>query len=184
MTATSITPGTTAAALAAIVSQALERAGIAATLSGGGAVSFYTENEYISRDLDFVTAAGHRALRDAIAPLGFRECSNVRQFEHPDVDWFVEFPPSPLGFGDLFLDHADVPVLETEYGPLRIITPTMSVMDRLAAYWYHGDRQCWDQAVMVCRRQTVDWGALRRWAHDEGRQACEIDDLRARAGRD
>lgn len=177
-----ITEDTTVDELAAIVSQALESAGIVATLSGGGAVSVYTENEYQSKDLDYVTAASHKALRDAIAPLGFKESSNIRQFEHPDTSWFVEFPPSPLGFGDLLVSHEDIPVLDTEYGPLRIITPTLSVTDRLAAYWYHNDPQCWDQAVMVCKSQKVDWDAIYAWARDEGQDTADIDRLRAKAG--
>jgi hypothetical protein len=52
-----ITPNSTLQDVAAIVSNSLEQAGIAATLSGGAAVSIYTDNEYQSKDLDFVTAA-------------------------------------------------------------------------------------------------------------------------------
>ena len=48
-----IRANTKAVELAALVSQALEAAGIKATLSGGGAVSVYTDNKYKSRDLDF-----------------------------------------------------------------------------------------------------------------------------------
>ncbi|MEE4362284.1 MAG: hypothetical protein V2I63_12265, partial [Pseudomonadales bacterium] len=81
MTIPELGPDTPVDALAAIVSQALEAAGIVATLSGGGAVMMYADNPYLSRDLDFVTAAGRKSLRDALAPLGFRECSNMRQFE-------------------------------------------------------------------------------------------------------
>ena len=43
--------------LAAVVSETLEKAGIIATLSGGAAVSIYSNNRYQSEDLDFVTAA-------------------------------------------------------------------------------------------------------------------------------
>ena len=177
-----ITDETTVDELAAIISQTLEAVGIVATLSGGGAVSVYTENEYQSRDLDFVTAARHKELRDAIAPLGFRESGNPRLFEHPDADWMVEFPPSPLGFGELFLDHDDIPVLETRYGPLRVITPTQSVMDRLAAHWYHHDPQCWEQAVLVAKSRHVDWTEIYAWARAEGRDEEEIDRLRIKAG--
>jgi len=180
---TEITTETTVEELATTISQTLEAAGVIATLSGGGAVSVYTKNEYQSRDLDFVTAASHKELRDAIAPLGFRESRNPRLFEHPETEWFVEFPPSPLGFGELFMDHDEIPVLDTSNGPLRIITPTLSVMDRLAAYWYHYDRQCWDQAILVARSREVDWDAIYAWARDEGRHKSEIDRLRAKAGK-
>jgi hypothetical protein len=48
---------TTLKELAVIISEALEAAGIIATLSGGGAVSIYSDNQYMSHDLDFVTSA-------------------------------------------------------------------------------------------------------------------------------
>jgi len=49
-----ITEATTLIELAAIVSGTLEREGIVATLSGGAAVSIYSDNRYVSEDLDFV----------------------------------------------------------------------------------------------------------------------------------
>ena len=52
-----ITPKSTLQDVAAIVSSSLEQAGIAATLSGGAAVYIYSDNQYQSEDLDFVTAA-------------------------------------------------------------------------------------------------------------------------------
>lgn len=100
-----ISAATSLEELAAHISQALEAADVVATLSGGAAVSLYTYNAYQSCDLDFVTAAGHKALRKAIAPLGFRESANPRLFEHPATSWLVEFPPAPLGFGNLIVDH-------------------------------------------------------------------------------
>lgn len=69
--------------IAARVSQALERAGIAATLSGGGAVSIHSDNDYESFDLDFVTNARTEALAKAIAGLGFRRIPGARAFETP-----------------------------------------------------------------------------------------------------
>ena len=177
-----ITTDTTVEELAAVISQALDAAGIIATLSGGGAVSIYTSNEYQSEDLDFVTAASHKQLRSVIKPLGFAASRTPRQFEHPDTHWLIEFPPSPLGFGELVVDSRRLPILQTAHGPLRIITPTLSVLDRLAACWYHKDAQCWDQAVMVARNQSVDWDTIYNWARGEGKDRSEIDRLRATAG--
>ena len=68
-------------------------------------------------------------------------------------------------------------MLDTAYGRLRIITPTLSVMDRLAAYWYHHDRQCWDQAVEIVRRQPIDWEQVREWTASERRDEADIDRL-------
>ena len=172
---------TTLVALAATVSQALEAAGIPATLSGGSAVSVYAMNEYESDDLDFVTSSGQAALQRAIGSLGFVPSANRRQFEHPEIDWLVEFPPGPLSFGDTVVSHEDVPMLQTQFGPLRIITPTQSVLDRLAAYYYFNDNQCWDQAVMVARHRKIDWDTVARWVAEEGQSAGDVDRLRDRA---
>ncbi|GGX43732.1 hypothetical protein [Saccharospirillum salsuginis] len=176
-----ITRETSIEELASILSRYLEKAGILATLSGGGAVSIYTHNDYQSYDLDFVTSASRKELRDALAPIGFQESSNLRQFEHPHTEWFVEFPPSPLGFGDLIIDHKDIPIFNTKHGPLRVITPTLSVIDRLAAYWYHYDPQCWDQAIKVCQNRIVDWQMIYDWAANEGQSKQSIDSLRAKS---
>ena len=178
-----ITRETTLEELAATISQALQAAGIGATLSGGSAVSLHGMNEYESDDLDFVTSHGHAALRDAIEPLGFVPSANRRQFEHPEVDWLVEFPPGPLAFGDMVVAHEDVPVLETRFGPLRVISPTLTVLDRLAAYYYFNDNQCWDQAAVVARHQTVDWAVVSTWIVGEGQPVGDVDRLKNRAGR-
>ena len=37
--------------------------------------------------------------------------------------------------------HEDVPALRTQFGPLRIITPTQCILDRLAAYYHFNDNQ-------------------------------------------
>ena len=84
-----ITEATSIEELAVIISEALEAAGITATLSGGGAVSIYSQNQYMSHDLDFVTSADPKSLLRAIAPLGFAQGSTKRLYEHPRTTWLV-----------------------------------------------------------------------------------------------
>ena len=91
---------TTSVELAAIISQTLEQAGIIATLSGGGAVSMYSDNRYQSKDLDFVTAERRDRLSAALKPLGFALAKDRRHFTHPNTNLFVEFPSAPLEFQD------------------------------------------------------------------------------------
>jgi hypothetical protein len=174
-----ITETTRLEELAVIISEALERAGITATLSGGGAVSIYSRNQYMSYDLDFVTSASSHLLLQAIAPLGFAPSASKRLFEHPRTQWLVEFPPGPLGFGGRVIDHRSIEVLQTEYGALRVITPTLCVIDRLAGYWHWKDRQCWDQAVLICRTNAVDWTYIAEWAREEGLYPEEMERLRS-----
>lgn len=158
--------------LAAIVSSALEREGIVATLSGGAAVSIYSDNRYISEDLDFVTIAPFEPLRAALEPLGFRHTGTPRLsvFEHPKTRWYLEFPPAPLGFGSTYVDPAQCELVDTGLGTLRIITPTQSVMDRLIAAAAWNETQSLEQALLVAenQRKKIEWKELDRWILREG----------------
>jgi hypothetical protein len=167
-----ITSRTSLEELAAMVSEALDAAGITATLSGGGAVAIYTENRYQSEDLDFVTSALLEELKPALEPLGFFHSGNPRQsvFEHPSSRWFLEFPPAPLGFGGTYIEASRCAVLPTARGNIRIITPTHSVMDRLIAAASWNDLPALEQAVMVATGQAerLDWEELGEWVLREG----------------
>ena len=163
--------------VAAIVSDALSKAKIQATLSGGGAVSIYTANTYQSKDLDFVTAELLDNLKPVMESLGFKHSGTPRlsQFDHPDTEWYVEFPPSPLTFGNLQIDHKDCKIIELDVGELRIITPTHSVMDRLAAAIHWNDQQSYTQAILVAANNEVDWDAISKWFLEEGESAAEYE---------
>jgi hypothetical protein len=66
-----ITEQTSLEELAVLVSQALEKAGVRATLSGGAAVSIYSENQYQSKDMDFVSFEQIKKIGAAIVRLAF-----------------------------------------------------------------------------------------------------------------
>jgi len=153
--------------IAAIVSETLEAAGIIATLSGGSAVSAYTENRYESEDLDFVTTALLEELKPVLGPLGFvhRGSPRLSVFEHPSTRWYLEFPPAPLSFGGTYIDASRSSSLSTPAGKVRIITATHSVMDRLiaAAAWH--DAPSLEQALLVATHQSgdIDWDEIDSW---------------------
>lgn len=67
--------------------------------------------------------------------LGFTDAGDGRHFEHKPSGWLVEFPPGPVAFGDTTVSESDIPVIDCKFGKLRVITPTQSLMDRLAAYF-------------------------------------------------
>lgn len=167
--------------LAALVSEALEKAGVRATLSGGGAVSLYSDNEYESRDLDFITSQRNQTIAKALEPLGFRVGRGKKDFTHSETPYFLEFPAGPLAFGEMVVSDEDATILDTPYGAVRIVTATQSVMDRLAAFLHWHDRQALDQAVMVARCQQVDWAALTNWAANEGAAPDLIEKVRTLA---
>jgi len=87
------------AELAAFVQTHLRKVGIDLVLSGGSCVSTYSEDRYISADLDFVIQGLVKGsvLRDAMAEIGFVE--KAGSFWHDDAEFFVEFPPGPLAVG-------------------------------------------------------------------------------------
>lgn len=160
--------------LATLVSQELENAGITATLSGGAAVSIYSENQYESVDLDFVTAALVDELKTALEPLGFVHTGRPRLsvFDHPKTIWYLEFPPAPLSFGGTYVDPSDCIRIDTGTGYLRIITPTHSIMDRLIAAAAWNEPQSLEQALMVTTHSfdKVDWQVIDDWVAREGIQ--------------
>ena len=180
-----ITKNSTLRDVAAIVSSSLERAGISATLSGGAAVSIYTNNEYQSKDLDFVTAAMVSDITPVLSQLGFVHTGIPRmsQFSHPLIEWFVEFPPTPISFGHLYVTHEQCATIELPAGKLRIVTPTQSVMDRLAAAIAWKDAQSREQAILVAANNDIDWDELETWFVNEGESSEEFERFRDAVGR-
>ena len=161
-----ITASTTIEELAAIVSTALEAAGVSAVLSGGAVVSIYTNNEYESNDLDFISPESPSRIAAAIASLGFKR--EGRRFSHARTPLFLEFPAGPLAIGDELIRATEVGEKRTEAGTIRLLTPTQCVMDRLAAYFHWNDLQSLDQAVMVASSQEINLGKVEAWAQREG----------------
>lgn len=152
--------------LAALVAEKLRSKGIDAVLVGGACISIYTDNRYSSYDLDFVTTGiqNRKQIRSALAELGFAE--EQRYFKNPDTDFFIEFPTGPLAIGDE--PPRQINTISYPTGVLRLLSPTDSVKDRLAAYYHWKDRQSLEQAVMVSCDQAVDVDEVQRWSEKEG----------------
>jgi hypothetical protein len=166
----------TQAELGAYVQSHLGAKGIEVVLSGGAVVAIYTSGKYVSRDLDLVNrySVKRSAIERAIEELGFHEAG--RHFEHPDSEFFVEFPPGPLSLGED--DVIRINELEMETGILRLISPTDCVKDRLAWYFHDGDRQCLSQAILVSKDHQIDIGEIRKWSEGEGKFK-EFEEIKA-----
>ncbi len=94
------------------------------------------------------------------------------------AEYFLEFPSGPLAFGETTISDEEATVIATEYGPVRIITPTQAVMDRLTSYIHWKDPQALDQAVMVAKRHDIDWAQVNAWADCEGAPPDLIERVR------
>lgn len=98
MSGAAIRADTSIEALAALICEALALHGIHAVLTGGAVVTVYTDNEFQSHDLDFISAAGRQALDVAMTSLGFSRGTG-RHYAHPAAEFIVEFPSGPSMVG-------------------------------------------------------------------------------------
>ena len=176
---TKITAETSLLEIAVLVSESLVEAEIPAVLGGGGAVTQYSNNEYMSNDLDFITVARNKVIAPVVAKLGFKP--QGKDFVHANSKYFLEFPPGPLSFGDRYVDTSETSTINTKYGQLRIITPTQCVMDRLSWFIHDNDKQARDQAIMVAANQDIDWNEVRVWAEAEGADVNLLEEIRRAA---
>lgn len=154
--------------LAAFISTNLRKNNIEVILTGGSCVSIYSENKYVSMDLDFIETfyTKRKDLIKYLTELGFYE--ENRYFEHPDTDYIVEFPPGPLAVGNEPIK--DIITMQFETGELRIISPTECVKDRLAAFYFWNDRQCLKQAVLVTKMNDINLNEVERWSKKESEE--------------
>lgn len=147
--------------LAIIVSSELEKNNISAVLVGGACVSIYSYNEYLSMDLDYVTYATIKELKPLMSNLGFSQKSS-RHFEHQECRFFIEFLPPPIAIG------YEVPIIRfNSIKSLKILTPTDSAKDRLAAYYHWNDQQSLDQALMIAKKQKINLAEIKKWSEAE-----------------
>jgi hypothetical protein len=167
------------AELTAYVQTSLRKNGIDVVLSGGATVVLYSEGQYVSMDIDLINArfAQNREIEKVMEGIGISRIG--RHFEHPDSDYYVEFPPGPLTIGKRVVEFVSELAFET--GTLRVISPTECVMDRLSRYYHRGDRQCLVQAEMVAARNPIGLDEVMKWSGSEGKME-EFNQIRSRLG--
>lgn len=154
--------------LAAYVQDSLQTASIQVVLSGGSAVSFYSSNKYVSKDLDLVNTgfARRSKIKSVMEKLGFTE--KGRYFIHSETTFLVEFPDGPLSVGEEPVK--EVSEFELSTGTLKVLSPTDCVKDRLCAFYFWNDLQGLEQAVLVAKSQQVDLKEIKRWSKVEGKE--------------
>jgi hypothetical protein len=165
--------------LGAFIQSQLRENGIEVILSGGAAVAIYSNNKYVSKDLDLINIYGvnRRKIRDTMAIIGFYE--EGKYFRHPDSQFFVEFPPGPLAIGEEPVKQTVEKKFST--GILKVISPTDCVKDRLAAYYHWSDQQSLAQAILVAQRNKIDINEVRRWSMAEGKLQ-EFEKIKSKLG--
>jgi len=156
----------TIAELAAYVCSHLKDHDINCVLTGGACITIYTNNKYQSFDIDFIDNdfTPQKKLKEVMEKIEFYELN--RYFKNADSEYIIEFPTGPLSIGSQKVRTVDK--MEFDTGILNIISPTDSVKDRLAAYFYWDDKQSLEQALMLCRDQQINIREVEQWAKAEG----------------
>ena len=152
--------------LGGYICEHLAKQGIDVVLSGGSVVEIYSSGKYVSCDMDFINRYNEQRKKivRAMALIGFTE--ERKYFLHPESKYFIEFPPGPVGVGDELVKM--ISEISTPLGRLKIISPTDSVKDRLAAYYHWNDLQSLEQAVLVAADNSIDLDDIRKWSEKEG----------------
>ena len=156
------------AELAAHIQDSLEKEGIKVVLSGGSAVSFYSSDKYVSKDLDLINAnfARRSRIKSAMEKMGFHE--QGRYFVNSETQFFVEFPDGPLSVGDEPVK--EISEFELATGTLKALSPTDCVKDRLCAFYFWNDQQGLAQAILVAQNQAIDLKEIKRWSKAEDKE--------------
>jgi len=153
--------------LAALICDNLKTEGLPATLSGGACAEIYSNAKYVTGDLDFVVnywwPENDAKIDKVMTALEFERKGRI--FTNTAIAYTVEFPPGPLSIGEEFQIKPVEMILKT--GKLSLLSPTDSVKDRLAGYFYGNDAQCLKQAIIISQMNKVDLDEIRKWARNE-----------------
>lgn len=154
--------------LAAFIDTHLREKGINVVLSGGACVAIYSDHTYVSKDLDFIGrfSIDHKKVESAMLEIGFEK--QGRYYHHPKSSYFAEFISGPPTVGQDPI--SEIHEVELVTGIVRIISPTDSVKDRLAAFYHWGDRQSLEQALLISRSNEIDIKSVELWSIREGKK--------------
>lgn len=147
--------------LAAIISSHLSKNNIEVVLVGGACVSLYSNNIYLSYDIDLITETPIRQIKPVLEKLGFVNTGS-RLFQNPKCKFIIDFPAPPVSIGDDPINKFNN--IETRLGTIQLLTPTDCAKDRLADYYFWNDRQSLEQAIMVVKRNKVNFSVIKKWS--------------------
>ena len=157
---------TSIAELAAIVATHLRDHDIQVVLVGGLAVELYSENIYLTKDIDMVdiSYAKPAKLHKAMAEIGFEKSGRI--FVCASTDITVEFPSPPISVGDELV--TETTTVDTPAGALSVLFARDVIKDRLAAYIHWRDKPSLVQALAVLIKYPEEADAIAAFCEAEG----------------
>jgi len=151
--------------LASVIAAKFEEHEIDSVLVGGACVSIYSKNRYESYDLDYVTHEDMKKIVPALKELNFQK--KGKYFVHPECPYFIDFVSPPVAIGDEPVEEFEE--FPTSLGHIKMLSPTDSIKDRLASYYYWGDSESLQQAIDIYSEvsQKINLDELKRWSKKE-----------------
>lgn len=152
--------------LAAIVANHLKGHEIRVVLVGGLAVEIYSENIYLTNDIDMVDVSYQKPadLHKAMAEIGFAKRGRV--FVNETTDITVEFPSPPITVGDEAV--TETTVAQSPAGEIPILKAADVIKDRLAAYFQWKDKPSLVQALAVLVKFPEELSGIESFCRNEG----------------
>lgn len=149
---------------AAIVSQ-LNKYNVSCVLVGGSCVSIYTKEKFVSDDLDFISPFSQSIITKALTEIGFEK--EGRYYIHPNSKFYVEFPSGPLAIGNrTSIKPEEIKVINGI--SINMLSPTQSVMDRLASWYHWSDRRSLLQAIEIAKNHIINFAEVEKCSAEEG----------------
>ena len=154
--------------LAAIVADHLRQRGITVVLVGGLAVEIYSENLYLTKDIDMIDMSyqAPAVLGQAMAEIGFSKQGRI--YINDTTDICVEFPSGPLSVGEQLI--TETTVFKSHAGEIPILFPKDVIKDRLAAYFHWQDKPSLVQAVAVMTKHPIELNELKSFCQNENKE--------------
>ena len=152
--------------LAAIVANHLGNHDIQVVLVGGLAVEIYSENIYLTQDIDMIDVSYRKPaeLRKAMKQIGFEKTGRV--FSNKTTDITVEFPSAPITVGDERV--TETTIVASAAGDIPILKPGDVIKDRLAAFFHWRDKPSLVQALAVLVRFPEELHGIENFCETEG----------------
>ena len=91
-----------------------------------------------------------------------------KYYHHPNTSYFAEFISGPPTVGQDPI--SEIRNLKLATGIVRVISPTDSVKDRLAAFYHWGDNQSLEQALLISKSNEIDLKDVELWSIREGKR--------------
>lgn len=134
---------------------------------GGLAVEIYSENLYLTKDIDMVNTSYHppAAINQAMGEIGFTKKGRV--YVNDTTDICVEFPSAPLAVGEELIQETTK--VQVDAREIPILYAKDVIKDRLVAYFHWQDRPSLVQALAVMSNHPIDAGELKAFCEKEGK---------------